>query len=740
MTICSLYTVLLLLAASLSVSKADHTNSHIFSDGTVESMDGIDCLGMVTDYDGAMDGNNRLLLACLTDDFQLLGVPNVSTDWIMEKMRNGMMKSGRTRLRFPAGTLVNSFLLDHLPDVFDNSGAAFGDYGGDRRLNRRLNKFKRTGSYDLAILRIISDGAGKTTTPSATELQQEILSTTDVNIRTQIAACSFNQLTLAPATGVLLSGGVASMTTFAHPGNGNLDDPTQYNNFLNYINDLLGQLFVANGNSLPADFIQICLPPDTIAGTKSLGFFNSFLSVFNSDVCTYTSYNMHEFGHNLDLNHSSDVLFSPGMDSQFGDQTGYMGLSYLQVHGPEMCFNAAKSFQLGWYTTKTNTCTPEACAPCQVDLGGLVSYQDPSVDWVLLKIQDPLSGTDYYLTYNNATGFNAGTNEGINQVIVNTQASEGMEANFSQLVGMLDAGTNATYMGFNGTDELLIEVVSIQNGMASVQVSSGTCGNPGTIGDPHFRTWQNEHYEYHGQCDLVLVRDPTFADNKGLEVQIRTKLIRFWSYIKSAVIRIGTDILEVQGDADMQGNAKYWFNLEYQAEDMSQMGGLFPVTVHVRSEKKRIVTIDLDAFYPNQKIVISTWKEFVKVDFVNPSLEAFGNSVGMLGDYQTGKTYARDGTTVLNDFWQLGEEWQVLPSDDMLFFATEYPQFPETCLEPEEAQGEQRRRQRRLGESNVSLEEAEAACSSLIKGDPLTIKDCVYDILATQDLDMVGAF
>ena len=123
------------------------------------------------------------------------------------------------------------------------------------------------------------------------------------------------------------------------------------------------------------------------------------------------------------------------------------------------------------------------------------------------------------------------------------------------------------------------------------------------------------------------------------------------------------------------------------------------------------------------------------MDFVNPSIEAFGNAVGMLGDFKTGITYARDQATVIDDFVELGNEWQVLPSDGTLFRDVSPPQFPVKCILPEESQGDRRRR---LAESTVSLEEAEAACASL--KSPLDRKDCVYDILATQDLDMAGAY
>jgi len=264
----------------------------------------------------------------------------------------------------------------------------------------------------------------------------------------------------------------------------------------------------------------------------------------------------------------------------------------------------------------------------------------------------------------------------------------------------------------------------------------------GSKGDPHFRTWHNEHFEYHGQCDMILTKDPNFVAVDGgpiigLEVQIRTKLVRFWSYIKSAAIRIGDDILELEGVAaasdDDRKDTSYWINFHHQGE-LTTIGG-FPVTLHVASHARRILTIDLDSRFPGQKIVLGTYKEFVKVDFVNASEESFGNSVGMLGDFRTGKTLARNGSTELHDFSKLGQEWQVLPTEEMLFHNVEQPQFPKKCIEPEDPQGQRRRR---LSESTISEDAAKAACAS--SSNPLDRKDCVYDVLATQDLEMAGVY
>eukprot|EP00980_Cylindrotheca_fusiformis_P029088 scaffold22714_cov155-Cylindrotheca_fusiformis.AAC.5 len=255
----------------------------------------------------------------------------------------------------------------------------------------------------------------------------------------------------------------------------------------------------------------------------------------------------------------------------------------------------------------------------------------------------------------------------------------------------------------------------------------------GSNGDPHFKTWKQEHFEYHGQCDLVLTRDPEFADGLGLDVHIRTKLVRFWSYVKSVAIRLGNDILEIEGAAEPEfGVTNYWINLEPVGE-LTTLGG-FPVTHSIITRTKRKFEIDLSSKYPGQKIVVFAFKEFLRVDFDNGSAEAFGNTVGMLGNFTTGQTLARDGDTVMDDFTLFGSEWQVLPSENMMFHEISDPQFPKKCIEPEDPRGQRRR----LDENGLQEEEAEKACAGI--SDPLDRKDCVYDVLATQDIDMAGAY
>lgn len=231
-----------------------------------------------------------------------------------------------------------------------------------------------------------------------------------------------------------------------------------------------------------------------------------------------------------------------------------------------------------------------------------------------------------------------------------------------------------------------------------------------------------------------MLKDPNFANGLGLDIHIRTKIVRYWSYIKTVAIKIGNNILEIEGSVDADdAEPHYWINYEYQG-DLDTFCG-FSVTQFLPSPYKRSYVIDLSPTYPGHDITIQLYKEFVRIK-LNGNQATFGNTVGLLGDYQTGATLARDGVTVLDDFSELGDEWQVLPTDGKLFHQVAHPHFPEACIQPEDPRGE---RKRRLSESTISHEQAESTCAASLK-DPLAIQDCVYDILATQDMDMVGAF
>ena len=181
----------------------------------------------------------------------------------------------------------------------------------------------------------------------------------------------------------------------------------------------------------------------------------------------------------------------------------------------------------------------------------------------------------------------------------------------------------------------------------------------------------------HSQCDLVLLADEAFAGGKGLDIHTRTKIVRYWAYNKSIVIRIGDDVLEVSGNS-------WYFNGIYMGK-IKSIGG-FPVTMKEQGPKKRKFIIDLGSVYPNETIVLSNFNEFTRVQFPQGSEEAFGRTRGMLGDYKTGKLLARDGVTEFDDFYSFAQYWQVrhdiFGMYGIFFFPFWYPSNIYYCVLP----------------------------------------------------------
>jgi len=237
-------------------------------------------------------------------------------------------------------------------------------------------------------------------------------------------------------------------------------------------------------------------------------------------------------------------------------------------------------------------------------------------------------------------------------------------------------------------------------------------------GDPHFKTWTGEKYDYHGECDLVLVDNPAFADGLGLQVHIRTTAVKYFSFIEKVAVQIGTDVLEFDNDVEnfLINGVKVEKNRKYHK---THLGGYL-----VRRDKKAI-SIVLDK-QGNAKIDLHTRKNgFPSVIVDGGTTDIFKGSLGLLGDWATGKRFARDGKTELNghDGTAFALEWQVSDKEPMLFADARFPQFPTSCTPPA------KRDHNRLGFSSFE-KEAEKACAHW-KEDK---DDCIFDVIATRDV------
>jgi hypothetical protein len=254
-----------------------------------------------------------------------------------------------------------------------------------------------------------------------------------------------------------------------------------------------------------------------------------------------------------------------------------------------------------------------------------------------------------------------------------------------------------------------------------------TGGGGGANGDPHFKTWRGKHFDYHGECDLVLLRSSEFGSGLGLDVHIRTKFRRDMSYISSAVLRIGSDVLEVES----QGI--YYLNGVAGAALPDEFSG-FAFSHTQPSDKQHVFEVHLGG---PERIKVKTYKDFVSVLIEQGGSMNFGDSVGLMGDFEQGRMIARDGNTVFDDANAFGQEWQVLETEPSLFQTLRFPQHPMECSLPTPMLADHLRR-RLLESSSVDELAAEKACEHWGEGKD----DCVFDVLTTGDLEMaiVGAY
>lgn len=297
--------------------------------------------------------------------------------------------------------------------------------------NRRLAV---GGTKTTLVLRAI-DAIGVSTSASESVLSDEVFGTGEdpVNLKSQYEACSYNQVTFEAATsstqsGTLTTPGVYTVNienTVSGSERGSIESAMVAEG-----NNMLGKMHSQYDSQY--DHVMLCIPPGTNGGWIGYGYYNWYLTVFNDNWCKYVSIQMHELGHNFDLAHSGEN------GEQYDDASGMMGYSYDDDDIPLMCFNAAKNFQLGWYTNGHKE-LQGAAKIWSGKLFGIVDYKGP--DYVYpaneaIIIRSHGSPDDYYVSFNRGAEFNSGTLEGRDQVLVHKRAT-GVSREKSWLVAKL---------------------------------------------------------------------------------------------------------------------------------------------------------------------------------------------------------------------------------------------------------------------------------------------------------------
>lgn len=231
----------------------------------------------------------------------------------------------------------------------------------------------------------------------------------------------------------------------------------------------------------------------------------------------------------------------------------------------------------------------------------------------------------------------------------------------------------------------------------------------------------------------MFVDNPDFNNGQGMRIHLRLKQIRWWSYVQSVVAQIGDDILEVRGGLH---STDYWVNGELGP--VVKVSHVLPFTIGGHNVRFRVLndhTFQYKIFLEGKEsILLRSVKDWMKIDLQHHTKKSFGNSTGILGHYESGQMLARDKVTFFDeaDTDGFGMEWQVRDDEPMLFHNTQGPQYPEQCKMPSAVSG-----RRRLGERLITKQAATKACSHASAGDK---HDCIFDVMASDDIDMAAMY
>jgi len=375
-------------------------------------------------------------LYCQVAVFRVMSTDGISSSGyrcLTDKMQEGRQESEMSySINFPS-TFVSDykFLLDSgVSTICIISGSAirteFGktDYilippNADihfvaSRENRRRQLVQTTGNRTVLIVRVTAPGSAQSNTRASLANAAFGSGGQQNSFAAQYSACSARKLQFVAASGFesMITNGVIDLALPA-PVNG-IYTSSLANDMISSIKNTLG---VTNLGTTFSN-IMFCMPIGTISrANNSTNWVSSTTilgqySYYNQNFCTSLSAKMHEIGHNLGLQHSSEDVY------EYGDQSCMMGSSYSGTGSPVMCFNGHKNFVLGWYADKQITVNPTTTSGAwSGKLVGFVDYTKASTsrkEYVLIIVGK------LYIQYNLAGGFNAQVKEKANLVTITT--------------------------------------------------------------------------------------------------------------------------------------------------------------------------------------------------------------------------------------------------------------------------------------------------------------------------------
>lgn len=311
-----------------------------------------------------------------------------------------------------------------------------------KTINPRSSQVRATtGANKLLVVRVNVAGGSQSPPYSTGTLSDKWFGTSGdaIHNNSQYQACSFGKISFDPYIGTTSSGVNIS------DGSYEITVSASYNGSDSAIESEARSVLAAElGNLSQFDYVALSVPANS-QQYAAYAYVNSWLSLYQGSYVTDVTVQMHEIGHNIGLAHSGE-----GSQS-YGDTSGLMGA--LWDDDRNICFNGAKNgAQLGWYDDRIVDVSTSGYDGL---IYGIADYgTTTATEKMLLKMS--VGSTDYWISYNKATGVNSQPGEGANTVMVHSRpggsgyAESSLLAKLSPGQSYTGSSTDVTFVSVNG--------------------------------------------------------------------------------------------------------------------------------------------------------------------------------------------------------------------------------------------------------------------------------------------------